>query len=154
KIAGNQKLAMQAGANGQPEVLFETRGRGGYVLTIGCPQACHEDGLEYRLVHGRLTQIPRISPIQRALLLHAARSFNRVPRKTQPDDQKPSANGNGNGARPGDVLNDRANWTEILEPHGWTMVGGRGEEALWRRPGKAFSFSATTNYRGSDRLYV
>ena len=63
EIAGNQKLAMHAGANGHPEVIFETRGRGGYVLTIGCPPACHEDGREYRLIHGRLTQIPRISRI-------------------------------------------------------------------------------------------
>src|SRR5215467_11859947 len=32
-VSGNQKLAMQLEASGKPEVLFETRGLGGYVLT-------------------------------------------------------------------------------------------------------------------------
>src|SRR5437870_5109594 len=83
---------------------FQTRGQGGYALTVGSPAACHRDRKGYRLVRNRLTQIPRISPAQRALLLDAARSFNRVVRPAQVD-RKPSTNGNGNGARPGDVLN-------------------------------------------------
>jgi hypothetical protein len=153
EIAGNQKLALIPGKDGRPEVIFETRGRGGYVLTIGCPPACHEDGREYQIVHGKLTQIPRITRSQRELLLDAARSFNQLVRKAQVD-RKPTTNGNGNGARPGDRFNARMTWPEVLEPHGWVAVGGRGDQTSWRRPGKDFSFSATTNYRGSDLLYV
>jgi putative DNA primase/helicase len=157
EIAGNQKLAMHRDGDGQPEVDFETRGRGGYVVTVGSPPACHPARREYQLVRNRLTQIPRITPVQRALLLDAARSFNRVVREAKVD-RKPStngnANGNGNGARPGDVLNAKTTWPEVLETHGWAAVSGRGEETLWRRPGKGFSFSATTNYKGSDLLYV
>src|SRR5262249_23068877 len=126
---------------------------GGYVLTIGSPAACHKANREYRLVSGRLTDIPRISPSQRALLLDAARSFNRILRRTHAERQT-SPNGNGNSTRASDVLNERSSWTEILEPHGWSIAGDRGEETLWRRPGKDFSLSATTNYHGSDLLYV
>jgi putative DNA primase/helicase len=155
EIAGNQKLAMHLDEEGRPNVDFETRGRGGYVVTIGSPAECHPDRKEYRLLRNRLTQIPRITPVQRSLLLDAARSFNRVVRPAQVD-RRPSPNGNcnGNGKRPGDVLNTQATWSAILKPHGWTAVGGRGEETLWRRPGKNFGFSATTNYKGSDLLYV
>jgi len=155
EIAGNQKLAMRIDGNNKPEVMIETRGHGGYVVTVNSPAACHETRREYRLVHGRLTQIPRISPAERGLLLDAARSFNRVVREAKVD-RKPSAstNGNGHGARPGDLFNARVSWTEVLEVHGWKPVGERGEETFWRRPGKDFGFSATTNYRGSDVLYV
>jgi len=153
EVSGNQKLAMEPDASGRPEVLFETRGIGGYVLTIGSPAECHQDRREYRLVSGRLTQIPRITPAQRSLLLDAARSFNRIVRQEN-IDRRPSTNGNGNGTRPGDIFNANSTWNEILAPHGWAVVGTRGEEALWRRPGKDFSFSATTNYKDSDVLYV
>ena len=50
--------------------------------------------------------------------------------------------------------NERANWADILEPHGWTWVKRIGEEDFWRRPGKDVGISATTNYEGSDCLYV
>jgi hypothetical protein len=154
EISGNQKLAMKIGADGTPEVIFETRAKGGYVVTIGSPAACHEAQREYRLVYGRLTQIQRITPEQRALLLDVARSFNQVVKRIPIDRKSAAVNGNGNGTRPGDLFNARTSWPEVLEPHGWVAVGIRGELTTWRRPGKDFSFSATTNYHGSDLLYV
>jgi hypothetical protein len=39
-------------------------------------------------------------------------------------------------------------------PHGWVMVGRRGEVEDWRRPGKDFGVSATVNYAASGLLYV
>jgi hypothetical protein len=148
EIEGNQKLAMWT----SKKVMFETRGRGGYVLTVGSPAACHPDKREYRLVHGSLTEIPRITPQQRDLLLSAARSFNQIPRQVQRGDQTVPTNGN--GTRPGDVLQARMGWPEIIECHWWKPVRARGEETLWCRPGKDCGISATTNYRGSDLLYV
>ena len=150
QIEGNLKLAMHPGADGKPEVIFETRGRGGYVLTISSPPACHEDHREYQLVKNRLTRIPRITPEQRSLLLNVARSFNEI-RKEKGSHSAPS---NGNGTRPGDIFADRTSWPEILEPHGWVCVGQQGEEYSWRPPGKSAGPSATTNYQGSDLLYV
>jgi hypothetical protein len=37
---------------------------------------------------------------------------------------------------------------------GWTLVYERGGTAYWRRAGKNFGISATTNFKGSDLLYV
>jgi putative DNA primase/helicase len=46
-------------------------------------------------------------------------------------------------------------WRDILEPHGWTFAGTRGEVAYWRKPGKrSAGISATTNALGTDRLHV
>ena len=155
EIAGNQKLAMKAGMKGNPdEVLFETRGQGGYVLTINSPAECHEERKPYRLVHGRLTQIPRITPAERSLLFDCARSFNQIRKEKREPKSVIAKNGNGNGPRPGDVFAERVSWREVLQPHGWVCVGTRGEESYWRRPGKAFGLSASLNYGGYDLFYV
>jgi hypothetical protein len=148
QIARNQVLARRL----DNEVMLETRAEGGYVLTINSPAACHETGREYRLVHGRLTQIPRISPAERSFLLDAARSFNQVVREAK---IAPEPSVNGNGTRPGDLYNEREKWTDVIGVRGWKSVrGGKGEEMFWCRPGKDHGISATTNYRGSDVLYV
>src|SRR5207244_1423879 len=61
----------------------------------------------------------------------------------------------GRGNRPGDDYNARADWYELLTSHGWKYVFRQGEVAYWRRPGKAEpGISATTNYAGSNLLYV
>ena len=56
-IEGNQKLAEEPAVQdttGRPTVqtLLETRGEGGYVLTVGCPPECHETGRTYEHVAG------------------------------------------------------------------------------------------------------
>ena len=56
--------------------------------------------------------------------------------------------------RPGSVYNRTAAWADILSPHGWVCVAANGEEEYWRRPGKSEGISATTNYNGSELLYV
>jgi hypothetical protein len=49
----------------------------------------------------------------------------------------------------------RGDWAQILEPHGWQWVrlGSDGSDQ-WRRPNKKEGISATTNFAGSDLLYV
>lgn len=61
----------------------------------------------------------------------------------------------GEGDRPGDRLAASISWREILEPHGWTFAGSRGEVSYWRKPSKRSpGISATTNVMGTDRLHV
>jgi len=56
--------------------------------------------------------------------------------------------------RPGD-FNEAGDWADVLVPHRWEYVGGDGVVSYWSRPGKGDpGHSATTNYQGSDRLYV
>lgn len=55
--------------------------------------------------------------------------------------------------RPGDVYNQRADWSELLEPLGWEEVGDDGERKFWSRPkqpekGKP---AATTGFCSTER---
>jgi putative DNA primase/helicase len=44
-------------------------------------------------------------------------------------------------------------WEDILLPHGWRVVGHRGQVTRWCRPGKKDGISATTGHCG-DHLYA
>lgn len=152
RIEGNRKLAQRHDDDGI-KTLIETRGEGGYVITVGSPPCCHPTGKSYELTQGDLTNIPAIAPEQRSVLFQIARSFNEYvePSKvvTGPTEGAPV------GKRPGDDFNERAEWGEILEPHGWARCGAAGETVHWRRPGKTGpDISATTNFGGSGFLYV
>jgi P4 family phage/plasmid primase-like protien len=142
----SQKLAM--GEN--DKALMETRGEGGYVLAPPSPACCHLNNKPYVQVAGPdLTNIPRISPAERDILLTVARSFTQNAKRVI--DGPPRRNGD--GLRPGDIFNATASWPEILEPAGWTMAKQVGQVCYWRRPGKeGKGWSATTGHCG-DRLY-
>jgi len=150
---GNQKLA-QAFEDGQPKTLIETRGEGGYVIAPPSPGKCHPSGKPYRIIHGSLEEIPHLSREERQILLSAARSFNSYIRPERFVSGQPPTK-NGAGDRPGDDFNHKAGWGEILEPHGWVLCFSQGGEHFWRRPGKEGpGWSATTNYQGSNLLYI
>lgn len=79
-------------------------------------------------------------------LCSLAREFNEyVPAERFRGSTAPAPS-NATGDRPGDDFNRRANWQEILEPHGWTVAGTAGETTYWTRPGKSRrdGISATT----------
>ncbi len=86
-----------------------------------------------------------------------ARELNEYvpPERVRAASAAPSA---ATGERPGDEFNRRAAWSEILEPHGWTVDRTAGDVTYWTRPGKARGVSATTGKCHSDRsgdlLYV
>lgn len=48
--------------------------------------------------------------------------------------------------RPGDDFNERGDIRPFLEEAGWTRVAQRGNEVLWRRPGKDRGISATEGH--------
>jgi hypothetical protein len=75
-----------------------------------------------------------------------------MPKQTiqEPPNRDPGTS----GLRPGDDLNARGDWANVLESHGWRLVFQRDGVGYWRRPGKNGGVSATTNYQGSDLLYV
>jgi hypothetical protein len=155
-IEANLKLAQRRGLDGKPETLIETRGEGGYAIVPPSPPACHPLQKPYMLSRGDLTAIPTITPDERTILLQAAQSFNEYVDVTRivSGGISPSPSP-AQGTRPGDIFNTHARWPDILEPHGWMRLGQRAEITLWRRPGKRTpGCSATTNYAGSDLLYV
>ena len=148
-IEENQKLARRP----DRKVLIETRGERGYALTVGCPPDCHPSGKLYTYQQGRWRNIPALTADQRGLFLDAARSFNEYQDNNSRDTLATAAS-SAKGGRPGDLFNERECWTGILGPHGWTNLGQHGDTTYWRRPGKDFGLSATTNYKSSDLLYV
>ncbi len=153
---GNQKRARipdpEKGGK-KPKTIIEWKGAGGYCLAPPSPGACHKSGRCSRFLGGKdLTQVPTVSPEERAVLLSSARQRNRwePPRPKVPFPKKSAA-----GDRPGDHFNARADWGDILQPHGWTYAGSSGDGAdYWTRPDKDCGTSATTNHGGTDLLYV
>jgi len=137
EIAGNQKLAMSA----ESKVLIETRGEGGYVLTVTSPPECHPSGKEYTLAVGSILRTPTITSEQREILLSCCRSFNRL---VAPEHVP--ATPRGTGKTPGDDFNARGDGLAVLLAHGWQLASRRNGHAYLRRPGKKSGISATYGY--------
>lgn len=160
-IEGNQKLAKVPVEGPQRwKTLIETRGEGGLVVVAPSCGGVHPSGQPYVLLRGGVGTIRTITPMERQALFAVAHSFDASPPPAfRPDStmQKPNIN-TGNlhsGARPGDRYNQQASWEEVLVPHGWRLLYTHDGEGYWQRPGKEGpGVSATTNYQGSDLLYV
>ena len=164
---GNLKLAQRP--DPQPDnphgrrTLLETRGEGGYGLTIGSPAQCHPSGKTYTLISGGFGHVPVLTEEEHLRLHELAREYDQMPPITGELEGGgavggPSADGRPGpaaGARPGDDFNRRASWSELLERHRWRLVRTLGDVAYWKRPDKQeVGHSATTNYGGSDLLYI
>jgi hypothetical protein len=155
-VEGNQKLARGLNAQGRPETLIETRGAGGYAIIPPSPPSCHPLNKPYVMLRGDLAAIPIITADERMIMLNAARSFNEhVESKRVISGGMSCGPAQPVGNQPGELFTAQVQWSAILEPHGWRRVRQRGEITLWKRPGKREpGCSATTNYGGSDLLYV
>jgi putative DNA primase/helicase len=164
EIAGNQKLARKPVKGAQKyKTLIETRGEGGLIIVAPSRGSVHPNGKPYMLLRGGAATITTITPAERTLLLSLARTFDQVspseprsvPLSTSPASPSKTYGSANCSARPGDLFNRLASWEDILSPHGWELVRAVGEEGQWRRPGKdGPGISATTNWQGSDLLYV
>jgi Bifunctional DNA primase/polymerase, N-terminal len=160
ECGGNQKLARipdPEKENKKPKTIIEIKGEGGYCLAPPSPAACHPTGRFYTLLSKKdLTRIPTITPAERELLIDSARKLNCWTDPPRPAfSPKRRRSRDGEYLLPGDDFNYRADWKEILSPHGWQWLrrGGDGSDQ-WCRPGKKEGTSATTNFGGSDLLYV
>jgi Bifunctional DNA primase/polymerase, N-terminal len=153
-VQGNQKLAQALDTDGKPKTLIETRGLGGYAIIPPSPPACHPLHKPYVLVRGDLTKIPEITPDERDILLNAARTFNTYVNPVRIVASPPPRPTDLPGDRPGDLFAASVSWHALLEPHGWVCVGGHNGYLLWRRPGKARGWSATSGLGDTDLLYV
>lgn len=137
------------------EPLIETRGEGGYALVYPSPAACHEANKPYRMLRGCLADIPVISGEHRDALHTIASLFNEY---IEPEamcghtSRKASESG---ALRPGDDYNERGDYESELEAAGWSIVGTRGDQKIWRRPGKSGrGISATSNFEGKGLFYA
>lgn len=164
-VQGNTKLARRPGeVPGTVDVLIETRGEGGYLVTAPSGGRTHPTGKAWTLLAGGPSTCPVLTVEERDALHIAASTFDAMPvRDELPTERSgasvaPSTNNAEDGQRPGDDYNARATWDDILTPHGWQRVKKIGPGWGWVRPGKQprDGISATTGTAtdGVDRLYV
>lgn len=136
--------------------LIETKGEGGYVIIAPSHGGVHETGRPYRLLAGGFGSIATLTAAERDALWALARTFDELPKRParvpvlrEPGDHP------GWIVRPGDAFAAQVSWEDILVPHGWEPVRQQGEATLWQRPGGyPGGWGASTNYAGSDLLYV
>jgi putative DNA primase/helicase len=179
-VEGNLLLAR----NKAGEVLIETRGQGGYAIAPGSPPSTHPTGKPYRMEQGDLRAVPCITTEQRTVMLDAARGFNvyvEPPKPIKPIKPIKEKNVGSQATavdepakydvdlvrelygewplpdevRPGDDFNERVEWSDVLEPHGWTALRVANGVTYWRKPGSSGNeHHATTNYDDKDQLAV
>lgn len=132
-IGPNQALAKRSATEQEKlrnpgdkiKVLIETRGMGGYIVVPPSPG--------YRFIQHNFSMIPFISPVERDMILQAARILNqyvekkieRIPPKTRrPGELSPL-----------DDYNLRGDVIGLLERHGWTVVRQNEKRTWFKRPG-------------------
>ena len=166
EVPPNQKVARRPATHEELEVnpkdrfkvLSETRGKGGYTVVAPSGGSVHPSGDSWSCVAGEIGTIPTITWEQRCKLHQAIHdALDEMP-QTEAPQPRPAPAETSSG-RPGDDFNERADWREILEPHGWRIhhIGNHGTVIYWTRPGKKKidGHSATTGHSGdADRLYV
>jgi len=135
---GNRKLAQRKNDNGKPEAIIETRGEGGYF----CAYPSHG----YTVVKNDIFNISTITPVERAVLIDTACSFNEFTQSVYKTDQE-------QGDRPGDLYNQTSdagqNTINLLLNAGWKQI----DSYKWRRPDKTDGISATFGKVAKDIFY-
>jgi putative DNA primase/helicase len=132
------------------EILFETRGEGGYIVAPGSPPSVHLTGQPYRFIQGDESSIPTITPDERDLLLALAASFDEMPK----EPSKAKSNGQATDISPGDDYNLRGNPAAVLTKHGWTLTQRVGVIEYYKRPSKDENgHSASLHAIGHNNFY-
>src|ERR1044071_8579779 len=83
------------------EIIFETRGEGGYFVLPGSPLEVHSTGKPYRFIKRSLDTTPTLTRDERPFLSALAASFDEMPK--EPDKVK----SNGQAPSPRDDYNLR-----------------------------------------------
>lgn len=154
EVPGNTKLARRPGAHDGVDVLAETRGEGGFVVVAPSGGTCHPSGGSWSLISGSIETIPLLTLDERESLHSLFRYFDQLPKASVVASEVTERHRDANSTLPGDDYNSKTSWDELLLPLGWSKVFTKGQATAWRRPGKTEGISATTNYEGSDLLFV
>lgn len=138
------------------KVLIETRGEGGFTIVAPSGGRTHPGRGKWVRLAGSPTSIPTISDDERDALHAIAAMLDQTPPVLPPPPRKTTRPRPEGEVRPGDDFNARADWADILKPHGWTEGRALGRTRTWTRPGKDVraGISATTGRNDGDNLYV
>jgi len=153
QIPGNEKFARRIDDNGVISVLAESRGEGGFVVVAPTPGICHPTGNGWHIIRGNPKTIPTFTEDEFDALRELFISLDEMPKEQY---KEPITRERAMGASlPGDDFNARMSWEELLIADGWTKLHTDSMgKTDWRRPGKDYGISATTNYQGNDLFHV
>lgn len=119
--------------NEKVKVLLETRGEGGYFLV--------QPSNGYKIIQGKLSDIPTISEDERDYLLELARTFNElVDEQREPNEVK--AKQSYYIVSPFEDYNNKCDVPSLLESYGWKTARVRGNKYLMQRPNGETPWSA------------
>ena len=127
-----KEIAEKARKNDKVRVLLESRGEGGYIMCFP------SEG--YEIIYGDLYSISELTPEERDTLHSIARQFNTVfdevvvPKKANIVKTK--------GLSPFEDYNQRADVVDLLQKHGWKVVGNKGNKTIFLRAGQTTSQSS------------
>ena len=154
-VTGNQKLAQRPGAESTGrEVLFETRGEGGFVVVSPTSGDIHPEGGSWERQSGSPKTIAVITPEEREAFLRIFKTLDQMP-KHEPQEIRERYHNTDGTLSTGDDYNQRESWDNILLPLGWTKAWRKtGGEQMWIRPGKDIGIGASTGRTKADNLYV
>jgi len=150
-VPGSAKIARRPGENDTVEVLVETRGEGGFVVTAPSNGEVHRSHQPWVLLAGSPNTIPMFSMEEREALHSIFKALDSMPVKESiatallPKSES-------TGEKPGDDFNAKAKWSDILI--GWKQIYTSGGVTYWCRPGKDTGISATTGRNDGDNLFV
>jgi len=152
-IPGNEKFARRIDENGVISVLAESRGEGGFVVTAPTLGICHPSGNGWYIIKGTPSTIPTFTEEEFDALRELFISLDEMPKEVFVE---PITRSRAEGAvLPGDAYNQSVTWDDILIPDGWTKLRTDSMgKTDWRRPGKDYGISATTNYQGNDLFHI
>lgn len=165
-IEGNLKLARRPATTDEladdpqdkVKVLIETRGEGGYTILAPSCGTVHPTGKPWDLKKGGLDTVAVITAEERAVLLDAARTFDRLDPAPPPVTAETFFTHTDDKSWFDQVVEDYNRstiWDEALP--GWHRMNTDPKGiTYWCRPGKKprDGHSATTNSLGTDRLIV
>lgn len=152
-VPGNEKFARRVDENGVISVLAESRGEGGFVVVAPTPGICHPSGNGWNIIRGNPKTIPTFTEEEVDALRELFISLDEMPKE---QFKEPITRERAQGANlPGDDFNAKMTWEEILVADGWTKLRTDSMgKTDWRRPGKDYGISATTNYQGNDLFHI
>ena len=160
-INGNEKIAIsETDDEYRSEVIVESRGEGGYIVAPGSPLEVHRTGSPYVQVTGLpLPALPFMTQSDRVAMWRAAHQFDHRPKEEvlrpyveAARRRREEPRSESDPSTPWADFSLRADWRDILGPHGWQSRDG----VHWTRPGKIFGTSAKVNTArdGSEVLTV
>lgn len=149
---------MAANPKNPIRMLIEAIGEGGHTIVAPSSRGSHPTGKPWVLLKGEPGQVVTLTEDERDRLYAVARMLDTVPeyvRTVAPKRERSEGD-----LLPGDDFAARTDWSEILEPEGWTYINQKGDYAYWLRPGKetaeGWGCSASTGggHDGQDFLRV